>query len=143
MQTTRMVEQRVRGKLYALVAKHPHPSRYWYLPFLVVEGGLAFFAITGGMPGGYYYLAVALVFLVQTIRPTILGWYATMAAWFAGEFLEPLHDRLAYDISGYTPAYLIGWGLVPLVWLYLIRPRLKAVPEAHDVKESHPPPSNP
>jgi hypothetical protein len=43
-----------------------------------------------------------------------------MAAWFASEFLQPLNDRLAFHIRGFTMTFLIT--LVPLVSLWLIRP---------------------
>lgn len=106
-----------------LVAIRRAPSRWWYLPFLLVMGAMALLALGEGLPGGADYLVVFLVLSVQTARPTALGWWATLGAWFGVCFAEPLYARIAYEISGFTPTFLFAWGVVPLILLWLIRPR--------------------
>lgn len=130
------VKQNLGQKLRELVVLRPVPSRWWYLPFLLLEGGLAFFALAGGLPGGYTYLALSLIFLAQTSWPSILGWWAAFGGWFSIEFLLPLHDRLVYGIPGFSPGFLIGWGLLPLVFLYFVRPRPGTAPTRPDITQA-------
>ncbi|HEV2133033.1 MAG TPA: hypothetical protein VGR47_02100 [Terracidiphilus sp.] len=108
-----------------LVAYQTRPSRWWYLPFFLVQAGLGLVNTVGEYrtAGGWTFLAVALIYLVQMMFPSVLGWWAAMVGWFATEFVWPLYDRFAYDIPGYTVTFLLLWGLAPLVLLWLIRPR--------------------
>ena len=115
----------MKTRLRLLVAYQTRPSRWWYLPFFLVLGGLGLANTIGEyrQPWGWTILAAALIFLVQMMWPSVLGSWAAMVAWFATQFVAPLHDRFAYDISGYTSTFLLLWGLAPLVLLWLIRPR--------------------
>ena len=113
-------------KLRPLVVMRPVPSRWLYLPFLLVMGCLAMGALGEGYPGGGDYLALSLIFLVQTYRPTVLGWWAAEAGWFSVCFVEFLYARIAHHTPGFTPAFLLVWGVLPLVLLWLIRPRAKS-----------------
>jgi hypothetical protein len=115
----------MKTRLRLLVAYQTRPSRWWYLPFFLVQGGLGLVNTVGEYrnPWGWPLLAVALIYLVQTMWPSVLGWWAAMVAWFAAQFVVPLYDRFAYDIPGYTVTFLLLWGLAPLVLLWLIRPR--------------------
>ena len=117
--------QPLRDKLGSLVTRRSRPSRWWYLPFLLVQGALAFFALAAGLPGKWDYLALSMIFLAQTVRPTVLGWWGALLGWFSLNFLMDLHDRLAYGIPGFTAGYLVVWGVLPLIPLWLIRPRRK------------------
>ena len=124
----------IKTWLRLLVAYQSRPSRWWYLPFLLVEGGLGLLALGEGYPGSWFYLTVALVFLAQTKRPTVLGWWATLVAWFASEFIQPLYDRLVFHIPGYTITFFLLWGLAPLVLLWFIRPRPPRAASTADVE---------
>lgn len=115
----------MKTRLPLLAAYQTRPSRWWYLPFFLVQGGLGLVNTVGEyrVPWGWTYLAVALIYLFQMMWPSVLGWWGAMAAWLAAQLVAPLYDRFAYDINGYTITFLLLWGLAPLTLLWLIRPR--------------------
>jgi len=115
----------MKTRLRLLVAYQTRPGRWWYLPFFLVQGGLGLVNTVGEyrVPLGWTYLAVALIYLLQMMWPSVLGWWGAMVAWFAAQFVAPLHDRFVYDIPGYTITFLLLWGLAPLVLLWLLHPR--------------------
>jgi hypothetical protein len=109
----------MKTRLRWLVAYQTRPGRWWYLPFFLVQGGLGLVNTVGEyrVPLGWTYLAVALIYLLQMMWPSVLGWWGAMVAWFAAQFVAPLNDRFVYDIPGYTITFLLLWSLAPLVLL--------------------------
>lgn len=112
----------IKNRVAWLLAERRVPSRWWYLPFLMIQGGLAFLALAEGMPGGRPYLALSIILLLQTLRPTFLGSTLAMLGWFLVWFALPVYASLAY-MYPFTMGFLILWGLVPIALLWLIRPR--------------------
>ena len=103
----------MKTRLRLLVAYQTRPGRWWALPFFLVQGGLGLVNTVGEyrVPLGWTYLAVALIYLLQMMWPSVLGWWGAMVAWFAAQFVAPLHDPVCVRHPRLHHHFFIALGL--------------------------------
>jgi hypothetical protein len=106
-----------------LLALRPNPSRWWYLPFALASGVVGFLALGEGLNDALPYAVLLLILMAQILRPTFAGWSAALITWAVLCFVWPLYSRLVDHLSNFNVVFLICWGFLPLVALWLLRPR--------------------
>jgi hypothetical protein len=92
------------------------------LPFVLV---LLFVSASGaheGIGGIWPYLPLLLVFAIQLAWPTVAGWFSTVALWIALALGVPVYDRVAHGVTEFSPWFLLLWGILPLLLLFVFRP---------------------
>jgi len=107
----------------SLLTIRPNPSRWWYLPFALASGVVGFLALGEGLNDALPYAVLLLIFMAQILRPTFVGWSAAVITWALLCFVWPLYSRLVDHLSNFNAIFLICWGFLPLVALWLLRPR--------------------
>jgi hypothetical protein len=108
----------------SLTTVRPVPSRSFYLPYLLIIGSLGFLALGESLRDALPYIVLFGIFLTQFMRPSVLGWLASIAGWFVVCFLAPLYARIVDNIAGFTNVVLFVWGVAPLLILILLRPKV-------------------
>jgi len=118
----------VRWGLWVLVERRPGRNPDWYILFAVVAGGLGLWAMgdAESFAVAWPYLTLGVVFLAQLLYPTFLGWGIGTAGWFCVCFVWPLYDRIANHVVAYSLVFLSLWGAMPILALWLLRPRARA-----------------
>jgi hypothetical protein len=119
-----MKSQHYTGLIQAGVQHRLSPERWWYLRFLIASGTLSIWEIAdSGWADTWPYVILSIVFLVQFIRPTWLGWWVAVLIWVWIGILECLYLRFALHRPEFSAGFIVLWGMGPLVLLYLVRPR--------------------
>ncbi len=119
-------------KLEYLIAKAEGPQRWVNLPFILILVLAILLGAHDGISGILFHIIILPVFVVQLIRPTLLGWLLTLIAWSAITFIIAIllwSDRRFLDASQVFWALL--WGPIPLSLLYFFRP---AFPPLHKAR---------
>ena len=119
-----MESQHNTGLFQSAVQRRLSPERWCYLPFLIASCTLSIWGMAdSGWADTWPYVILSFVFLVQLIRPTLLGWWVAISTWVWIGIINCLYMRLALGRSEFTAGFILLWGVGPLVLLYLVRPR--------------------
>lgn len=119
-----MESQRNTGLIQSAVQRRLAPDRWWYLPFLIASCTLSIWGMAdSGWTDTWPYVILSVVFLVQLIRPTWLGWWVAASVWVWIGIINCLYLRLALHNYEISVGFIVLWGVGPLVLLYLVRPR--------------------
>lgn len=108
-----------------LIERRRKATRWIYIPYAAVLAAALVMGLVMGEPPSSLVtnMIVLLILIVQTIRPTILGWTAIVVSWFCIGFLGLLYARIFMGIWEFNNWVLLLVGLLPLVPLFLLRPR--------------------
>ena len=112
-------------RLYRLISFRRKATRWIYIPYAVVVAAMLTMGLVMGEPPGSLTanFMVLLILVIQAFRPTILGWTAIVVSWFCIGFLGLLYARIFLGIWEFNNWVLVLVGILPLVPLFLLRPR--------------------
>jgi hypothetical protein len=120
------MDEDFRHMVRTLVTVRPFPSRLFYIPYLLVAG----WCVAGAMgmdespQEALPYVVLSVVLLAQVLRPSLVGWFLSLLAWLAVCFLGPLYWRIVEGRAEYTSLFLFLWGVLPVLVMLFLRPRL-------------------
>src|ERR1700691_2661412 len=98
-----MKSQPPTGLIHSAVRRRLFPERWWYLPFLIASCTLSIWGMAdSGWADTWPYVILSVVFIVQLIRPTLLGWWVAVLAWIWIGLINCLYMRLAFHRSEFT-----------------------------------------
>ena len=96
-------------------------SRWVNVPFVVALALLSLIGAPEGLSGISLYLVMLPFFIIQLLYPTRLGWLLTIIAWGAGTATFAYY-RYFGGIAEFSGWFLLLWGGVPLIVLFLFAP---------------------
>lgn len=95
------------------------------VPFVL---GLLFIIASGaheGIGGIGPYLPLLVIFAVQLVWPTVIGWSLTLTLWIVLAFGVPAYSRFIRGVEEFNNWVLLLWGIAPAVVLWAFRPRME------------------
>jgi hypothetical protein len=75
-----------------------------------------------GIRGIWPYLPLVLIFTIQCVWPTKIGWFLTLALWIGLAFGVPAYEHFVYGIEEFNTWFLFLWGVAPALILWYFRP---------------------
>jgi hypothetical protein len=94
------------------------------LPFALTLLVIIVLGAHEGIGGIWPYLPLLLVFIIQGVWPTRIGWLLTLVLWIALAFGVPSYERIIRGVTEFNIWFLLLWGLVPALILWYFRPTM-------------------
>jgi hypothetical protein len=89
-------------------------------PFILVLLVIIVLGAHEGVGAIWPYIPLLLIFSVQFARPTIAGWWLTEVSWVLLALGVPAYYRFVLGRSEFNNWFLLLWGMLPLVVLWLL-----------------------
>lgn len=94
------------------------------LPFALALLVIVALGAHEGIGGIWPYLPLLLVFTIQCVWPTKIGWLLTLVLWIALAFGVPAYERFVRGVAEFNIWFLLLWGVIPALILWYFRPTM-------------------